>query len=131
MASKTAGAAEKMNGGSGKMEDMAVKTEGVAKKSKTIGKEDGGCGEEVEDYRQRRRRMCGEDGGCGGEDGGCLRKICANVAGRRDKGCATFCASGRCANGLKINCLEWQKTRRWPRFLPKNAAKMKKKGQKG
>lgn len=57
MASKTAGAAEKMNGGSGKMEDMAVKTEDVAKKSKTIGKEDGGCGEEVEDYRQRRRRV--------------------------------------------------------------------------
>ncbi len=112
MASKTAGAAEKLNGGSGKMEDMAVKTDEAAKKTedaakkwKTIGKEDGGCD--------------GEDGGCGGEDGGCLRQICANVAGRRDKGCATFCASGRCANGLKINCLEWQKTRRWPPFLPK------------
>ena len=113
MASKTARAAEKLNGGSGKMEDMAVKTDEAAKNSKTIGKEDGGCG--------------GEDGGCGGEDGGSLRQICANVAGRRDKGCATFCASGRCANGLKINCLEWQKTRRWPPFLPKNAAKMKKK----
>lgn len=69
MASKTAGAAEMMNGGSGKMEDMAVKTDEAAKKWKTIGK---------------------EDGGCGGEDGGCLRQICANVAGRRDKGCATF-----------------------------------------
>ena len=57
MASKTAGAAEMMNGGSGKMEDMAVKTDEAAKKWKTIGKEDGGCGEEVEDYRQRRRRM--------------------------------------------------------------------------
>ena len=110
MASKTAGAADKLNGGSVKMEDVAEKTEGAAKKLKTIGK---------------------EDGGCGGEDGECLRQICANVAGRRDKGCATFCASGRCANGLKINCLEWQKTRRWPPFLPKNAAKMKKKGQKG
>lgn len=32
MASKTAGAAEKMNGGSGKMEDMAVKTDEAAKK---------------------------------------------------------------------------------------------------
>lgn len=103
MASKTAGAAEMMNGGSGKMEDMAVKTDEAAKKWKTIGKEDGGC----------------------------LRQICANFAGLRDKGCATFCASGRCANGLKTNCLEWQKTRRWSRFLPKNAAKMKKKGQKG
>ena len=124
MASKTAGAAEKLNGGSGKMEDMAVKTDEAAKKTedaakkwKTIGKEDGGCD--------------GEDGECGGEDGGCLRQICANFADRRDKSCATFCASGRCANGLKTNCLEWQKTRRWPRFLPKNAAKMKKKGQKG
>lgn len=117
MASKTAGAAEKMNGGRGKMEDMAVMTDEAAKKWKTISKEDGGCD--------------GEDRGCGGEDGGCLRQICANFAGRRDKGCATFCASGRCANGLKTNCLEWQKTRRWPRFLPKNAAKMKKKGQKG
>lgn len=124
MASKTAGAAEKMNGGSGKMEDMAIKTDEAAKKLKTIGKEDGGC--DGED-----RGCGGEDGGCGEEEGGCLRQICANVAGRRDKGCATFCASGRCANGLKINCLEWQKTRRWPRFLPKNAAKMKKKGQKG
>lgn len=124
MASKTAGAAEKMNGGSGKMEDMAVKTDEAAKKWKSIGKKDGGCDGE--------NGGCGgEDGGCGGEDGGCLRQICANVAGRRDKGCATFCASGRCANGLKINCLEWQKTRRWPPFLPKNAAKMKKKGQKG
>lgn len=120
MASKTAGAAEKMNGGSGKMEDMAVKTDEAAKKWKTISKEDGGCGGE--------EGGCGgEDGGCGGEDGGYLRQICANVAGRRDKGCATFCASGRRANGLKTNCLEWQKTRRRPRFLPKNAAKMKKK----
>ena len=32
MASKTAGAAEKLNGGSGKMEDVAEKTEGAAKK---------------------------------------------------------------------------------------------------
>lgn len=131
MASKTAGAAEKMNGGNDKMEDMAVKTDEAAKKSKTIskedgecGKKDGGCGKEDGGYGK-------EDGGCGGEDGGCLRQICANFAGRRDKSCATFCASGRCANGLKTNCLEWQKTRRWPRFLPKNAAKMKKKGQKG
>lgn len=76
MASKTAGAAEKMNGGGGKMEDMTVMTDEAAKKWKTIGKKDGGCD--------------GEDGGCGGEDGGCLRQICANVAGRRDKGCATF-----------------------------------------
>lgn len=67
MASKTAGAAEKMNGGNDKMEDMAVKTDEAAKKSKTIskedgecGKKDGGCGEEVEDYRQRRRRMSAE-----------------------------------------------------------------------
>ena len=110
MASKTAGAAEKMNGGSGKMEDMTVMTDEAAKKLKSIGK---------------------EDGGCGGEDGGCLRQICANFGGRRDKSCATFCASGRAVNGLKISGLEWQKTRRWPRFLPKNAAKMKKKGQKG
>lgn len=73
MASKTAGAAEKMNGGCGKMEDMAVKTDEAAKKWKTIGKEDGGCGK---------------------EDGGCLRKICANFAGRRDKGCATFAQAG-------------------------------------
>lgn len=80
MASKTAGAAEKMNGDCGKMEDMAIKTDEAAKKSKTIGKEDGGCG--------------GEEGGCGGEDGGCLRQICANVAGRRDKGCATFAQAG-------------------------------------
>ena len=64
MASKTARAAEKLNGGSGKMEDMAVKTDEAAKKLKTIGKEDGGCGgedggcgEEVKDYRQKRRRM--------------------------------------------------------------------------
>ena len=57
MAIKTAGEAEKMNGGCGKMEDMAVKTDEAAKKSKTIGKTDGGCGEEVEDYRQKRRRM--------------------------------------------------------------------------
>lgn len=76
MASKTAEAAEKMNGGGGKMEVMAVMTDEAAKKWKSIGKKDGGCG--------------GEDGGCGGEDGGCLRQICANVAGRRDKGCATF-----------------------------------------
>lgn len=41
MASKTAGAAEKMNGGSGKMEDMTVKTDETAKKWKSIGKEDG------------------------------------------------------------------------------------------
>ena len=69
-----------------------------------------------------------EDGLSGGKDG-CndryggwgLRQICANFAGRRDKSCATFCASGRCANGLKTNCLEWQKTRRRPRFLSKNA----------
>lgn len=107
MASKTAGAAEKMNGGGGKMEDMAVKTDEAAKKLKSIGKKDGGCD--------------GEDGRRGGEDGRCLRQICANFAGRRGKGCATFCASGRCANGLRINCLEWQKTRRWPRFLSKNA----------
>ena len=100
MASKTAGAAEKMNGGGGKMEDMAVKTDEAAKKLKSIGK---------------------KDGGCAGEDGGCLRQICANFAGRRDKGCATFCASGRCAYCLRINFLEWQKTRRWPRFLSKNA----------
>ena len=85
MASKTAGAAEKMNGGGGKMEVMAVKTDEAAKKWKSIGK---------------------KDGGCGGEDGGSLRQICANVAGRRDKGCATFCASGRCAKGLKTSCLE-------------------------
>lgn len=57
MASKTTGAAEKMNGDCGKMEDMAVKTDEAAKKWKTISKEDGGCGEEVEDYRQRRRRV--------------------------------------------------------------------------
>lgn len=57
MASKTAGAAEKLNGGSGKMEDMTVMTDEAVKKWKTIGKEDVGCGEEVEDYRQRRRRM--------------------------------------------------------------------------
>ena len=57
MASKTAGAAEKMNGDCGKMEDMAIKTDEAAKKSKTISKEDGECGEEVEDYRQRRRRV--------------------------------------------------------------------------
>jgi len=100
MAGKTAGAAEKMNGGSGKMEDMTVKTDEAAKKWKSIDK---------------------KDGGCGGEDGGCLRQICANFAGRRDKGCATFCASWRCANGLKTSCLEWQKTRRWSRFLSKNA----------
>lgn len=56
MASKTAGAAEKMNGDSGKMEDMTVMTDEAAKKWKTIGKEDGGCN--------------GEDRGCGGEDGG-------------------------------------------------------------
>lgn len=73
MASKTAGAAEKMNGDCGKMEDMAVMTDEAAKKSKTIGK---------------------KDGECGGEDGGCLRQICANVAGRRDKGCATFAQAG-------------------------------------
>lgn len=42
MESKTAGAAEKMNGGSGKMEDMAVKTDEATKKLKSIGKEDGG-----------------------------------------------------------------------------------------
>ena len=141
MASKTAGAAEKMNEGSVKMEDMTEKMEDVAKKWKTIGKEDGGCGGEDGGCGGEDGRCDGEDGGCGGEDGGCggedggcgeedggcLRQICANVAGRRDKGCATFCASGRCANGLKTNCLEWQKTRRWPPFLPKNAAKMKKK----
>jgi len=57
MAGKTAGAAEKMNGDCGKMEDMTVMTDEAAKKLKSIGKEDGGCGEEVEDYRQRRRRM--------------------------------------------------------------------------
>lgn len=73
MASKTARAAEKMNGDCGKMEDMAVKTDEAAKKWKTIGK---------------------ENGGCGGEDGGCLRQICANVAGRRDKRCATFAQAG-------------------------------------
>lgn len=49
MTSKTARAAEKMNGDCGKMEDMAVKTEDVAKKWKTIGKEDGGCAEKTED----------------------------------------------------------------------------------
>ena len=32
MASKTAGAAEKLNGGSGKVEDMAVKKKKTAKK---------------------------------------------------------------------------------------------------
>lgn len=37
MASKTAGAAEKLNGGSGKMEDMAVKTDVMT------GTADGGC----------------------------------------------------------------------------------------
>ena len=96
------------------MEDMANKAVDVAdkmnegaEKLKTIGKEDG-CN--------------------GGHDGWGLRQICANFGGRRDKGCANFCASGRCANGLRINCLEWQKTRRWPRFLSKNAAKMKKTG---
>ena len=73
MASKTARAAEKMNGDCGKMEDMAGKTDEAAKKWKTIGK---------------------ENGGCGGEDGGCLRQICANVAGRRDKRCATFAQAG-------------------------------------
>lgn len=73
MASKTAGAAEKMNGGGGKMEVLAVKTDDVAKKWKTIGKKDGGYGK---------------------EDGGCLQQICANVAGRRDKGCATFAQAG-------------------------------------
>lgn len=57
MASKTAGAAEKMNGGGGKMEDMTVKTDEAVKKWKTISKEDRGYGGEVEDYRQRRRRM--------------------------------------------------------------------------
>lgn len=41
MAIKTAGAAEKMNGGGGKMEDMAVKTNEAAKKWKSIGKKDG------------------------------------------------------------------------------------------
>ena len=54
MASKTAGAAEKMNGGGGKMEDMTVMTDEAVKKWKTISKEDRGCG--------------GEDRGCGGED---------------------------------------------------------------
>jgi hypothetical protein len=73
MASKTAGAAEKMNGGNDKMEDMTVMTDEAAKKLKSIGK---------------------EDGGCGGEDEGCLRQICANFAGRRDKGCATFAQAG-------------------------------------
>lgn len=73
MESKTAGAAEKMNGDCGKMEDMTVMTDEAAKKLKTIGK---------------------EDGGCGGEDGGCLRQICANFGGRRDKGCATFAQTG-------------------------------------
>ena len=131
MAVKTDEAAKKMNGGGGKMEDMAVKTDEAAKKWKSIGKKDGGCGKEDGGCGKEDRGCGGEDGGCGGEDGGCLRQICANVAGRRDNGCATFCASGRCANGLKTNCLEWQKTRRWPRFLPKNAAKMKKKRQKG
>lgn len=123
MASKTAGAAEKMNEGSVKMEDMTEKMEDVAKKWKTIGKEDGGCGgedggcgEEVKDYRQRRRRMSATN----------LRQ-CRRSSGQ---GLRDFCVSGRCANGLKTNCLEWQKTRRWPQFLPKNAAKMKKKGQK-
>lgn len=41
MAIKTAGAAEKMNGGCGKMEDMTVMTDEAVKKLKTIGKEDG------------------------------------------------------------------------------------------
>lgn len=36
MASKTAGAAEKMNGGRGKMEDMAEKTEDVAEKTEDV-----------------------------------------------------------------------------------------------
>lgn len=49
MASKTAGAAEKMNGGGGKMEDMTVKTDEAVKKWKTISKEDGGCAEKTED----------------------------------------------------------------------------------
>lgn len=98
MASKTAGAAEKMNGGRGKMEDMAEKTEDAAEKTEDV---------------------CDK-----------FAPMSQVVAGRRDKRCATFCASGRCANGLKINCLEWQKTRRRPRFLPKNAAKMKKKDRK-
>lgn len=49
MTSKTARAAEKMNGDCGKMEDMAVKTDEAAKKWKTIGKEDGGCAEKTED----------------------------------------------------------------------------------
>ena len=36
MASKTAGAAEKMNGGSGKMEDMAVKTDEAAERTEDV-----------------------------------------------------------------------------------------------
>ena len=36
MASKTAGAAEKMNGGRGKMEDMAEKTEEAAEKTEDV-----------------------------------------------------------------------------------------------
>lgn len=36
MASKTAGAAEKMNGGRGKMEDMAEKTEDAAEKTEDV-----------------------------------------------------------------------------------------------
>ena len=96
---------------------MADETDGAAEKMNGEQRQDGGYG--------------GKDG-CNDRYGGWgLRQICANFAGRRDKSCATFCASGRCANGLKTNCLEWQKTRRRPRFLSKNAAKMKKKGQKG
>lgn len=53
MASKTAGAAEKMNGDCGKMEDMAVKTDEAAKKLKTIGKKDGGCAEKTEDVCEK------------------------------------------------------------------------------
>lgn len=120
MASKTAGAAEKLNGGSGKMEDMTVMTDEAVKKWKTIGKEDVGCGEEVEDYRQRRRRMRRR----GRRMSATNLRQCRRSSGQ---GLRNFCASGRRANGLKTNCLEWQKTRRRPRFLPKNAAKMKKK----
>ena len=58
MASKTAGAAEKMNGGGGKMEDMAEKTDEAAKKLKSIGKKDGGCAEKTEDVAKKAEDVC-------------------------------------------------------------------------
>ena len=51
MASKTAGAAEKVNGGSGKMEDMAVKTDEAAEKV------NGGSGK-MEDMAEKTEDVC-------------------------------------------------------------------------